>query len=318
VNVLLTGAFGNLGQATLGSLAGRGHRIRCLELDSRRNRAVAGRYRGRIEMAWGDITDRDVVAAAVAGQDVIVHLAAIIPPRSEAQPELTRAVNEEGTRHLVLAAEALESPPRFLLASTYDLFGHTHDVPPPRTATDPIEVTSHYTAAKKAAEEMVRASGLSWSILRFGSIIRIALGQFPAMAFELPVDQRLHIIHADDAGLAVANAVSSNEIRGRTLLVGGGANCQVQYGEFINGMMSAFGIGHLPAAAFTTKQYTTDWLDTAESQALLAYQRFGFEDIRAQTAALLGWRRHVMPVADPLVRRWFLSKSPYWRVTAGA
>jgi len=313
MKILLTGAFGNLGQSTLAQLLPRGHQVRCLELDNPRNRRIARQYRDQIELVWGDITNPVDVAAAVYEQAIIVHLAAIIPPNSEKAPELTYAVNAVGTQNLVQAAQAQPNPPRFLLASTYDLYGHTQEQTPPRTASDPIAVTSHYTRGKKAAEACVQASGLTWAILRFGSIIQIALGQFPDMAFELPVTQRLHIIHTADAGLAVANAAAHNGIWGKILLIAGSDTCRVQYGAFINGMMDAFGLGPLPAEAFTKRPYTTDWVDTAESQQLLQYQRFGFTDIQSQTAALLGWRRVFMPLVRPFVRRWFLAKSPYWQ-----
>ena len=312
MKILLTGAFGNLGLSALQHLLSRQHDIRCLELKTRRNEFVAKQFADQIDLVWGDLRDAEVVKTAVSQQDIILHLAAIIPPASEKQPDLTQSVNEIGTRNLVQAAQAQNNPPHFLLASTYDLFGHTHHLPPPRKTADPIAITSHYTRSKKAAEEIVQASGLAWSIFRFGSIIQIALGQFPEMAFELPIDQRLHIIHTQDAGLAVANAVGNQAIWGKILLIAGGADCQVQYGAFVNGMMEAVGIGALPADAFTTDYYTTDWLDTEESQRLLAYQRFGFADIRQQTADLLGWRRLFMPLVRPFVRRWFLSKSPYW------
>jgi nucleoside-diphosphate-sugar epimerase len=34
MNILLTGAFGNIGISTLKALSGRGHRIRCFDLPS--------------------------------------------------------------------------------------------------------------------------------------------------------------------------------------------------------------------------------------------------------------------------------------------
>lgn len=316
MKILLTGAFGNLGLSTLVPLLARGHQVRCIELNTKRNRKIAKHYDGQIDLVWGDLTDPKAASTAVDEQDLIIHLAAIIPPASEADPDLTYLVNEVGTANLVRAALAQPQPPCFLLASTYDLYGYTHDQPPPRKSTDPIAVTSCYTRSKKAAEEALQASGLNWSILRFGSIIRIALGQFPQMAFELPVSQRLHIIHTADAGVAVANAAEHDAVWGKILNIAGGTDCQLRYDVFINGMMVAVGVGALPEQAFTKQPYTTDWLDTDESQRLLGYQRYGFADIQAQTAVLLGWQRHLMPLVQPFVRRWFLSKSPYWRKQA--
>src|SRR5579859_7082973 len=49
----------------------------------------------------------------------------------------------------------------------------------------------------------------------------------------------------------------------------------------IGKMLGAMGIGTLPEAAFSTKPYCTDWLDTEASQKLLKYQRYTFDDIIA-------------------------------------
>jgi nucleoside-diphosphate-sugar epimerase len=248
----------------------------------------------------------------VESHDIVIHLAALIPPYSETVPEKTMAVNFEGTKNLI---DSLPDGFPFIFASTYDLFGHTNEKSPPRKSTDPIEISSHYTRSKAAAEEALKASSLKWSILRFGSIIHIALDRFPSMAFELPVKQRLHVIHVEDAALALANAVKSEEIWRKTLLIGGGEDCQLYYGDFLNKMMEASGIGALPEAAFSHKYYTTDWLDTDESQANLNYQERGFQTILDDTAALLGWRKLIMPLVRPFVRAWFLSKSPYLKRT---
>ena len=39
--------------------------------------------------------------------------------------------------------------------------------------------------------------------------------------------------------------------------------------EIVERVLTAAGVGMLPAAAFTTAPFATDWLDTAESQRLL-------------------------------------------------
>ena len=80
--------------------------------------------------------------------------------------------------------------------------------------------------------------------------------------------------------------------------------------------MRAMGMEPLPDEAFSTKDYVTDWLDTEESERLLRYQRRSFDDIVRDVAACLGWRRALVPLASPLVRRSVLELSPYWKARA--
>ena len=75
----------------------------------------------------------------------------------------------------------------------------------------------------------------------------------------------------------------------------------------------ALGIGELPDEAFTTEPFQIDWVDTAESQALLDFQRYDFDDCVRDMVAGVGWRRPFIPLARPIARRKLLSSSPYWK-----
>jgi UDP-glucose 4-epimerase len=313
VHVLLTGSFGNIGSHTLPELVRQGHTVRCFAQDS-----AAGRRRARglpagTEMAWGDIRDAATVTDATAGVDAVLHLAAIIPPASEERPEEARAVNVDGTRNVIAACQGRSCPPRLLFTSTFDVHGHTLHKPPPRHVDDPLVATDGYTAHKIECEEMVRYSGLTWCIFRLADVPVLGIRAPHRIMFEIGPDNRIESLHADDAALAIVTALHTPAVWGRILFVGGGATCQVTYREYLARLLAAMGIDPLPEEAFSTEVYATDWLDTEESQRLLAYQRHSFDDIAAAIAASLGWRRHLTPLAGPFARGALLALSPYYR-----
>jgi hypothetical protein len=134
--------------------------------------------------------------------------------------------------------------------------------------------------------------------------------------FELPVDVRFEVIHPADVALALTNAVSAPAVWNRRalLLIAGGPSCQTTYGQFLDGMLTTLGVGPLPPAAFSKQDYPTDWMDTEESERLLRYQRHSLEDIRAQIRGLLGWRKALLPLVRPFVRRTLLRQSPYYQL----
>jgi UDP-glucose 4-epimerase len=312
MNVLVTGAFGNVGNNVVASLLEQGHRVRGLSPDPKRERATIDRFAGRVEVVEGDVRRAGDVARSVAGQDVVVHLAFVIPPLCHEQPGLSRDVNVGGTRNVVDAVrqEGLlrGEAPRLVFASTLDVYGHTSHLDPPRRVDDPVEATDGYSGHKIECEKMVRDSGLDWSILRFADVPPIALRDPHPIMFTIPLAQRIEMIHPRDVGLAVANAVSCDEVWGRVLNIGGGERCQVTYGQYLAAMLGAMGMGGpLPAEWFTTKPYCTDWLDTAESQRLLRFQRHSFEDVVRETAALLGWRAPIVRALQPVLR-WRMGK----------
>ncbi|HSD25905.1 MAG TPA: NAD(P)-dependent oxidoreductase [Vicinamibacteria bacterium] len=312
MKLLLTGPFGNIGSHALPELLREGHQVRCFDLDTPEHRAAARKHGRRIEVLWGDVRDREALDRAVAGVDAALHLAAVIPPGSNDDPEQARAVNVDGTRNVLEACAALPRKPRVLYTSTFDVHGHTLHKPPPRRVTDPLVATDPYTEHKIAAEELVRTSGLEWCIFRLSDVPVIGLRDPHPIMFEIGLDNRIESLHADDAAVALARALRTPEVWGRILFVGGGPSCQLTYREYLARMLEAMGIGALPEGAFSQKEYATDWIDSSEAQALLRYQRRSFDDIVADVSACLGWKRRLVPVAAPVVRRAILELSPYW------
>jgi nucleoside-diphosphate-sugar epimerase len=302
--ILLTGAFGNVGSHTLPQLLARGHTVRCFDLPGASSRRD-------LDVHWGDITDAGAVARAVEGADTVIHLAAVIPPGSDTDPERARAVNVDGTANLIAACRAQPRPPRLLFASTLDVHGITVSRPPPRRVDDPLVATDPYTTHKIECERLVRESGLDWAVFRFADVP--VLGPRPPhpIMFEIGLHNRIEAIHADDLGLALVNALDTPPVWGRVMFLGGGPSCRLTYGEYLNRMLAAMGLKPLPDKAFSTADYCTDWLDTTESQALLDYQHHTFDDITAAVAASLGWRRPLARLFAPVAHRYIVRLSPY-------
>ena len=315
VRVLLTGALGNIGRNTTKKLIEQGHQVRCFDLKTRANEKAAQRIKDQIEVMWGDVRNPDDLAAAVKDQDVVIHLAFIMPPLSEDRPEWAREINVTGTKNLLQAMKTVVPPPKVIFSSTFSVFGDTQSQPPPRTVSDPVKPVDNYTRHKVECERLVKESGLDWAIFRFAVVPPMSLGgveELPKM-FDFPLDMRIEFVHPRDAGLALANAVSSKDVWGKILLIGGGPSSQLYYGDFMERMMNAMRIGMLPEKAFGSKAAMSDWLDTKESQSLLNYQQHTFEDFVQEIASLLGYKRYLVPLFRPLVRRWVLQKSPYFR-----
>ena len=292
--------------------------VTCFDVRTRANAAAASRVAAPTRVVWGDVRRPDDLAAAVAGQDVVIHLAFVIPKLSvtgrdcEQEPAWARDINVGGTRNLIAAMRAQPTPPGLIFASSLHLYGPTQHLPPPRTVDDPVNPTEHYARHKVECEALVRDSGLRWSILRFAAAMPIALRADPGM-YDVPLATRMEFVHTHDVGLALANALDTDAIWGRILHIGGGPRCQLLYREIAAKALEAMGVGMLPDAAFSETPFCTDWLDTRESEALLHYQRHTYDDFCRDVARLAGWRRGMVRTFRPLVRAWLLARSPYYR-----
>ncbi len=100
--VLLTGATGLVGRSILDELRQRGYQVRSLVRSRERAEKLLGTS---CELALGDVTDRDSIAAAIDGCSIVYH-AAGLPEQWLPNPETFAAVNVEGTRNMVDAAVA--------------------------------------------------------------------------------------------------------------------------------------------------------------------------------------------------------------------
>ena len=313
MKVLLTGAFGNMGPNVIEALLEKGHQVRCFDRKTEVTQAKAGRYAGRVEMVWGDLREAASVADAVRDREVVLHLAFALPPFSEQRPDKAYEVNVGGTRNILNAMKASSPTPKIVMTSTSSVFKLDPNNRSPRTAADPVEATDNYSKHKLECEQMVRESGLDWAIFRMGMLPTI-LPEIGFWIFFIPLDTQMQFLHPKDAGLALANAVTSKDIWGRTLLIGSaGQDSRIYYRDFVKKYTRAAGIGMLPEKAFSTKPYYTVWMDTSESQRLPDYQRYSFSDFAREMPALVGPRRYTVMLLRSRYRRRLLAQSPFMK-----
>lgn len=325
MKVLITGGLGNVGTSALEELAQRGHQVCCLDLKTpanvlkaRRLAKVVAAMPGKMETIWADLRRPAELLAAVRGQDVVVHLAFIIPKLSatgvecEAEPAWAQEINVGGTRNLVEAMKAQPRPPKLLFASSYHIYGLTQHRVPPLTLADPVRPIEHYAQHKVMCERMVRTSGLEWAIYRLAATLPLSMKLDPAM-FEIPLENRMEFVHTRDVGKAIAVGVDEPALWRRTWLIGGGSRCQYYYHEIAQIVLTGLGVGMLPEVAFSPTPFPTDWVDTSASQGLLHYQQRDLHDYVGDMRRYLGYRHVLIQIFRPLVRLHLLSKSPYWR-----
>ncbi len=310
MNVLLTGAFGNLGTLVLERLLAEGHAVTCLDIRTPANERVAKSYGGRAAVRWGDIRDLATVEAAVAGQRAVIHLAAIIFPFSESNPERARQVNVDGTANVLGAVERSASKPLLVFSSSFAVLGHRQKDPPPRTLADEVVATDHYSAHKIACERMIQASAVSWVILRLAGMVDARMRQSHPeqmrLAFALAATNRIEYLHPSDAAVAFVNALATPDAHRKVHLIGGGPSCQVTHLELMNVVLGAFGLT-FTAADFGTEELYADWADTRESQRLLRYQTRSLADFRRECFDRFRWIRLIVRPLAPVVK-WGLER----------
>lgn len=157
MTVLVTGATGFTGGHLATALARRGQSVRALV----RPRSLA-RFQASdaaaagVAAIEGDLASPDALGRACAGVEVVYHIAATY--REAGQPDAAyRAVNVEGTRHLLQAATAA-GVRRVVHCSTGGVHGHIAH--PPANEDAPFNPGDIYQETKLEAEQLARDFGL--------------------------------------------------------------------------------------------------------------------------------------------------------------
>jgi nucleoside-diphosphate-sugar epimerase len=142
--LLITGAFGNIGKAVIEEAHKRRHEIIVFEIDNKKTRKTAAKYRKKIaEVMFGDIRNVEDVKKVVAKSDAVIHLGAVIPPLSKKNRELTMAVNLGGTENLNRAIKEANRNIPFVFTSSASVMGPTQLQNKLVTRNDPLIVTGN-------------------------------------------------------------------------------------------------------------------------------------------------------------------------------
>lgn len=169
---LVTGGAGFIGSHIAAALLDRNENVRVFDnmLTGREINLAA--LQGRAEFIQGDLRDRDALAAAMEGAEVVFHQGAIASvPRSIADPVGSLEINVNGTQNVLLAAREM-GVRRVVYASSSAVYG---DAPVlPKHEDLPPNTLSPYAAQKLAGELLcdvfTRIYGLETVALRYFNV----------------------------------------------------------------------------------------------------------------------------------------------------
>jgi nucleoside-diphosphate-sugar epimerase len=306
--VLVTGSFGNIGTCIVKTLLEHKYQVVAYDLKTPRTESVSKQFKSSITTYWGDITDtksiQDVLKEDI---DAVIHLAFVIPPLTEKNPDIAEKVNIKGTKNLIyaLTQDTFQGPVVF--TSSVSVFGITQHEPPPVTRDHHVIATDMYTAHKIECESMFKKSMLDWRILRYSAVLtRPDLSNKDQLShvFQIPVTTRVEPVHVKDAAFATVNALK--KASKKVFIIAGGPKAQTLWGTFLvktlEPYIGAVSPDALPAEKFLKTPYYLDWYDTTDSQKILHYQNHTLEDYIQDIYADLGMKRVFFKFLRPLIK----------------
>jgi nucleoside-diphosphate-sugar epimerase len=146
--ILVTGATGFTGGHLCQRLARAGYVVTALVRDPNR---CAELRRWDVDVAVGDLRDRQCLEQAVEGIDVVYHIAALFRPENRSHREMWD-INVQGTENLLDAA-LKSGVQRFVHCSTIGVHGDIKK--PPANEDTPYGPGDHYQESKTEGERVV-------------------------------------------------------------------------------------------------------------------------------------------------------------------
>jgi uncharacterized protein YbjT (DUF2867 family) len=204
MKVFITGGSGFVGRTIINRLLVSQHEVRAL---IRRADAIA--QQPHLTTVTGDTTDPDSLKNLLSGCDAVIHLVGII--REFPSKNITfEKLHTESTKNIVQASYD-QGIPRYLHMSA----NGTRD-----------GAITKYHQTKWAAEEIVRQSGLNWTIFRpslifgpqddFINMLAKIIKQFPLVPVFGDGRYQMQPVHVDDIATAFLSALDNHDSSKKT------------------------------------------------------------------------------------------------------
>ena len=219
MKIAMTGVSGNMGREALKQTL----ELRDVELVRvflswrKRNRKLIKKlkkeYGGRIEFVRGSVSDKDACKALVAGTDLVVHMAAVIPPRSDNDVKASEECNLYGTIALADAVYETAPQPKFIHISTVALYGNRNEKHPFGRVGDPLVPSPFdaYAMHKLKAERYVLERGIkTWAVLRQSAMLHPNIMRdniSDGLMFHTCMNAPLEWVSSRDSGLLIKRII---------------------------------------------------------------------------------------------------------------
>lgn len=296
MRVLLTGAGGNIGIEVVKKLVAHpDYELILLDLDTKKTRKRLRPFQKKATIIYGDINDPNLLEKALDSCDAVIHTAAIIPPKADQNPELTRTVNYFGTATLIETLKKVCPKAFFLYTSSVSVYGDRTDnywI----SVDDPLNPSEgdYYALTKIETEQLIRESNIRYSIFRLTGIM--GRPETDPLMFHMPLSTKMEIATTWDTANALVKALEhQDKLIGKTFNLGGGEGCRTTYYDFLVHMFDLYGLNskQLKTFAFAEKNFHCGYFTDSDKLENILHFR---------TTDLTQYYEHIKRETNPVVR----------------
>ena len=240
--ILITGAAGTIGLNVIKYLLSEGkYEITAIDLKNRGNYKKLRKYRKRINIIYGDITDSTILENIIKETNFVIHLAGVSLPIGNLNQELTYELDYKGTENIVRNIDFYNPDCHLLYASSASIYGVQDKDEVTVNTKSNLDEKDYYSLAKLDAEDIIKSKLKNYSIYRLPVILtNIVKNNF---IYSYNPNSKLEVVTDTDVGYMFAKAIDKiDKVNKKTFNVGGGENCRTTGKKLNNQILKVFGI----------------------------------------------------------------------------
>lgn len=240
--VLVTGAAGAIGNLVIKYLLSEGkYEITAIDLKNKNTFQILKRYRRRINIIYGDITDPILTDALVKDHDYIIHLAGVLPPLANINKDLMEVVDYKSTENIIRAIEFYNKNCELLYASStsiYDNLKNTEVTIQSKVTNNDLD---YYSQGKLEIEKMISKKHKNHIIFRLPLVLSdLSKNDF---LYNGVTNEYIEVITAEDAAYAFVKALDNvPSLNGKKYNLSGGESCRTTYKEILINILKYYGL----------------------------------------------------------------------------
>ena len=283
-HILLTGATGTIGKETLKQLCSQAdYEISVMCRATSKNKKTLQPYLNQIKLIHIDLSDQKELDQLEGKFYAAIHLAAVIPPLADEQPELTHKVNFTGTKNLIERLEIISPDCFFMFSSSIAVYGDRLNTPDISVKdTLPEHEDDIYAQTKLETEPIIMNSKLEWTIFRLTAIMGVKNHKMTGLMFHMPLSTPMEICMPEDTARAFTNGIEKRaELKNKVFNLAGGPSCRTTYKEFlgINFRINGLGDADFPPKTFAEKNFHCGhYVDGDDLENITHFRKHSLED----------------------------------------
>ena len=273
--ILITGAAGTIGRNVIKYLLSEGkYEITAIDIKTAQNKRYLNKYRKRINIIYGDITDEKLMEALIKEMNYIIHLASSNIDLANYNQNLAYEIDYRGTETIVRLIDFYNPDCHLLYASTSSIYGK-QDKEFVTVSTEPnLSSSDVYSKMKLNSENIIKKKLKNYSIYRLPVVLCNPITD--NFIFTFDTNAKIETVAENDVAYMFSRAIGKiDKVNRKTFNVGGGEHCRTTAKELTNDILKNFGLTkkYLKSKLLIDRDfYTYYFKDSDKLDEILSYR----------------------------------------------